>query len=99
MKTEIHECDRCHKKATTPEEKEKLALGSIKLGFETAYYSTSQLISIYVPNQKWEREWCRACRTELGILEDKVKHDTPAENIPSLEDMVREIVRQEINDR
>ena len=97
MKTEIYECDRCHKKAITKEERALLALGSIHIGFEKHYQSGGDY-QVYAANQSWSMELCRACRAEIGCLEDKVRA-AQAEGKPAqatLEDMVREIVRQEL---
>lgn len=95
MKTTIYECDRCHKKATTKEEIELLALGTVSVGFKIGGGSYSSP-EVYAAYQIWEKEMCRACRAEIGCLEDKKKEYKQApDNTPSLEDMVREIVRQE----
>jgi hypothetical protein len=98
MKTEIYECDKCHKKATTADEIKLLDLGSIHVGFERQYRSGGEY-DVYAAHQMWSKELCRACRAEIGCLESKVRSEAKAEtnNIPTLEDMVREIVRQEIN--
>lgn len=96
MKTEIYECDRCRKKATTKEERELLGLGDIHLGFRVDYACSC---SVWAATSAWHKQWCRACRAELGCQEEKIsdrKNPTPDNQVPSLEDMVREIVRQEI---
>ena len=97
MKTEIYECDRCHKKAITKEERDLLALGSIHVGFEKQYQSGGAY-GVYASHQTWSKELCRACRAEIGCLEDKIQE---AKNngqpiTATLEDMIREIVRQEL---
>lgn len=98
MKTEIYECDRCHKKAITAEERKLLDLGTISVGFERQYRGGVGY-DVYAAHQMWSKEMCRACRAEIGCLESKVRAESEAEsnNVPTLEDMVREIVRQEIN--
>jgi len=98
-KTEIYECDRCHKKATTKAEQEILALGTITVGFDVSYPSYSYSYpTVRARHQVWKQELCMACRAEIGCLEDKIREADKADNanVPSLEDMVREIVRQEI---
>ena len=97
MKTEIYECDRCHKKATTKEECDLLALGTIHVGFEK-HYSGNGDYNVWSSHAIWSKELCRACRAEIGCLEEKIKEAAKkgTTNIPSLEDMVREIVRQEL---
>lgn len=93
MKTEIYECDRCHKKAITSDEVYTLDLRAVKL----------EIISSVNLREKftWSAEWCRACRTQIGVeeldkREGKPQVQIPVEPQPSLEDMVREIVRQEL---
>lgn len=95
MKFETHKCDRCGKTATTEEEKEALGLGSIHLGFSIDSYGGGA--GVWAATERWSREWCRACRKELGMLERENKTSPEVtESAPSLEDMVREIVRQEL---
>lgn len=97
MKHEVHTCDRCGKSAATKEEQEVLNLGTLCLGFATnMFYSQPRVHSAH---HVWTREWCQACRTELGCLEPKVReaaqNGTP---VTSLEDLVREIVREEVQE-
>jgi hypothetical protein len=95
MKREILVCDRCGCEAETKEEKELQALGKICLGFDV-FYSSYSHPQVFAADKTWNREWCRKCRAELHILEDEIRKptaETPAP--PSLEDMIREIVRQE----
>ena len=95
MKTETLTCDRCGKSATTGEEKDKLGLGNIDLGFRTEYFYPSQTTAVYADHAEWHKQWCRACRKELGILEEELRKQ-PDAPVPTLEDMVREIVRSEL---
>ena len=96
MKIETWKCDRCGKLASTKEGIEELALGDITLGFKASYSSYSAP-SVYAAHQLWSRQWCRSCREKLGIVEAKVcaAHQNN-EPVPSLEDIVREIVQEEI---
>ena len=86
MKTEIYECDRCHKKATTPADIKSLDLTKAQ------FYVTGQAYSDTV----WSKDWCVNCRKELGVFELNRVTSPVAVVYPSLEDMVREIVRQEL---
>lgn len=88
-------CDRCKAQASTTEEKEKLGLGRICLGFDIShsYASPSSAPRIYAPHTQWEKEWCRKCRTDLGILEPEIrKAQQTGTPVPTLEDIIREIV-------
>ena len=97
MKTEIYECDRCHKKAITKEERDRLGLGTVNVGFERHYFGGGD-DKVFASHQAWSKDLCRACRAEIGCLEDKVRQaEHNKENtVPSLEDMIRKIVRQEL---
>jgi hypothetical protein len=97
MKTEIYECDRCHKKAITKEEREVLALGDVAIGF-SIHYTGYNPPAVFAPHRLWKKEICRACRKELGCIEEEIRDASKDEKIPvpSFEDMVREIVRQEM---
>ena len=94
MQTVTHECDRCHAKAIISDEVSALDLRAVKL----EVISSVNLCESFI----WRAEWCRACRTqsrveELDKREGKPPVQTPVVPQPSLEDMVREIVRQELN--
>ena len=94
MQTVTHECDRCHAKAITNDEVCALDLRGVKLEIVSS-------VNLY-ENFTWRSEWCQACRTQIRVEEldkrkDKPQVQTPVEPQPSLEDMVREIVRQELN--
>ena len=92
----IHVCDRCGKSAESKEATEKLGLGDICLGFNIhSSYGYGSSSKVYAANQTWRKSWCRACRKELGILEKEIRKNKEIQ-VPSLEDMVREIVREEI---
>lgn len=97
---EVHECDKCHKQATTTEEKELLGIGEVIVGFSLHHvgYGSLSRVEPYRAHQKWSKDLCRACRAEIGCLEEKIKEKDRANdnNVPTLEDMVREIVRQEL---
>jgi hypothetical protein len=94
MKREIQVCDRCGASAETVEEKQALELVQISLA--TGYVYTG--IRLHPSHPSWSKEWCLKCRTELGIL--PVPSGTQPKDVPeppSLEDMIREIVREEIS--
>lgn len=81
-------CDRCGK--VQNDDKQFWMVGFI---VTTNRYITS--VSNYTSVQH-KREWCRACVEEFGILPRVDTKDAPAPEIPlTIEDMIREIVREE----
>jgi len=96
MKREILVCDRCNTSAETVEERKELALASVHVGFNLHYGSYSGVRG-YPGHALWAREWCHKCRLELGIAGTPNEvSGKPGDEVPSLEDMIREIVRQEM---
>ena len=98
MKTEIYECDKCHKKATTQEEVAKLALVTFSIGTSIQYYSTMPNV-IYPTFQTWSKELCKDCRDKMGLTVKVMTKQAEPNSIPTFEDMVREIVREEMENR
>lgn len=93
----IHICDRCKKQAETKEELDALALHRVILGTDVFYYSHNRDGEVAKPHPRWEQQWCLACRKETGLhVVMEKKYNTPEAEVPTLESMVREIVRQEI---
>lgn len=96
MKREIFVCDHCGTSAEKPEEVKKLDLGRIILGFDVTHSSFSGA-RIRVPHTMWDRQWCLECRTKLGCLEPEIrKAERESAPVTPLEDLVREIIREEI---
>ena len=87
MRHTTHTCDRC--KRTGPEK--ELELWPIYLeAFQPCYPSSS----------KYRAEWCRPCCVATGLIPEqsndvdgKMVADVPA---PTLEDLIRDIVRNEM---
>lgn len=87
-------CDKCKHSQEHPQSPKQL--WDIGIGIETAgcssYYSTS-------PKLAHKQMWCRSCVIKAGLFPpsrtDEEKTPTPP---PTLEDMIREIAREEIND-
>lgn len=92
-------CDRCSKFADddNPESIKALALSTVTVGRRIAYtsYSGNQ---VYPASKEWTCEWCAACCREVGVFEILALEEKPPQGqaIPTLEDMIREIVRQEM---
>jgi hypothetical protein len=92
-------CDRCKREAEGDEAKKLLGLTKIVVGREAQYSYGST--TVYGGAPKWTGEWCLACCKEVGV--DKILAPRKVEGAeaqaaaaPSLEEMIREIVRQEI---
>ncbi len=100
-KRTIERCDRCGKEAEGKEAVDALKLSRIAVGRSISYSSYSGQ-SVYGASRAWDGEWCQACCVEVGVDnilpedQDRPKnaHELPA---PTLEQMIREIVRAEIN--
>ena len=102
MKREILVCDRCGAEAETKEEKGVLALGRVVIGFRldhASYGGLGDSVEIYAPHATWQKEMCRKCRAELGILEEKVRNAPADCPPPCMEDIIREIVSEEIQNQ
>jgi len=97
MKREIVVCDRCGAEAESKEAVEALQLGRIVLGFDTitsAYSGTT----VYGGHHMWTKEWCLKCRKELGVVRQHIQEaNRTGAAAPTLEDLVREIVRDEVS--
>jgi hypothetical protein len=96
---EIVGCDRCKKEAETPDEQRALDLHDVILGTSRRFvgqYETSR-VPAYAAHTEWQKVWCLTCRKETGlaVVEEK-RYSTPPAEVPELEAMVREIIRQEI---
>jgi ribosomal protein L40E len=97
MQRTIHVCDRCKAEAEGAEAVKELQLGRVVFGFDIFYSGYESTVNQPSAGHRiWDKQWCRKCREELGILQEEVRKDNPAVPVPSLEDMVREIVRCEI---
>lgn len=92
MQTITYKCDRRKKESTN---KDVLDLEEICIGYRTKNYNSytqSYTIDHY---RALHAEWCKECRKELGLTEEKRKaSNTPT---PTLEDYIREIVAEVVN--
>ena len=87
MITTIRTCDRCKK-----EVEEKDQLWNIAINYQ-CYPKPAES---YLPPKV---QWCRPCMEEMGLLGEKFQstvHNPIPSPAPTLEELVREIVREEI---
>lgn len=91
MITTTHQCDRCQKTVPTRAEIYELKLSAI--GGRFVYGSNEYAESTAFSSGK---HWCEDCLVNTGFFAFKTKTATPPEPLPSLEDMIREIVRSEL---
>jgi hypothetical protein len=89
MKRQIDVCDRCGKSAETPKGKEDLDLKTIGAGFASGPY-------VNIRNPAWVKDYCINCRTALGIATETQLQEAKPKSIPTLEDMIRELVAEEV---
>ncbi len=87
-----YKCDVCGKE-TTREDLETVGIGIKKPGS----YSYPSLN--YYDAQQREKDMCKECRKTFGIDSVEKKPNVPEPTYPTLEDMIREIVHQEIGNR
>jgi hypothetical protein len=85
MKTTTYKCDRCGAEDTD----NQIGLNFIKVGY--GQYITDASCRPMV-------EWCHKCRIETGLQKpsEKMPGVKPGEPPPTLEEMIREIVREEM---
>ena len=98
MRREIFVCDRCGKEAEGAEDVQKLDLHEVILGTRRQFTGQGELpMPVYELHAAWRKQWCLECRKTTGIAVVMAKeYKTPISEVPNLEDMIREIVRQEL---
>ena len=94
--TITYKCDRCGKESI---DKDELNLRIVGIGIKVDKYSSYQDRSYDLKDYyNREKEMCEGCRRELGIIEPMKKATggliMPVP--PTLEEVIREIVRSEI---
>lgn len=94
-----YKCDRCKLDSTNWKD---LDLKEIRIGMKkvSGSYSSSSYALHDFSNRK--AEWCEACCREVGIIPPLFYGKTPQDETvqqpkPTLEDLIREIVQEEIS--
>jgi hypothetical protein len=93
MKKEIYTCDRCKKDV------EKSDLSYCAVGVVSpSYGSCGQQAYNFLNDQLYrKKDLCRTCLDELGIvLPEKEKKKPEPEKYPTLDELIREMIREEI---
>ena len=89
MITTIYKCDKCGHEQETNDQMWNIGVSVSHHGSQIGRYETP----------RGKEMWCRKCIEKLGLLPahggKPQKPDEPKSAPPSLEDMVREIVREE----
>ncbi len=82
MKTMTYKCDKCGAEA----------VGENTIGIESITVTWGQYA-----NRVASGEWCTTCRKKYGLVHVPVTQQRPVPEVePTLEDMIREIVRKEL---
>lgn len=104
--TQHFECDRCHDKC---DGSDMIGLAGICLTFHDTSADPNDYSAGFQPRpsrNRAEREWCRKCRVEVGLLvprkqdnPSKIESDAAPVVAPpaTFEDLLREIIREEID--
>ena len=91
MITTTYKCDRCGAEST---ERATLDLKKVIVGVEeTGYsYGTNYVFVNDILNRG--KEMCIKCREELGLRQVQKKEGEPEKTYPTLEEMIREVIRE-----
>ena len=90
-RTTTYKCDRCGNEDT---DNKTVDLKFVMVGIRRDRYSSSGSEIDITDAQNRTQEMCKACRLELGIEPtQKPKADIP-EAYPTIEELIREIVRE-----
>jgi hypothetical protein len=79
-----YKCDRCGHEQETENQMWKVRLAYGYFGYETHF------------DDKYEKDWCRDCMAEFGLLINMPETRHPIVPPPTLDDFLRELVRDEI---
>lgn len=93
MLTTIFKCDRCSAESVGTDE---IHLQMLAIFSGRNHHNLTQH---YHDGKSLAADWCRRCRKKLDLLPDNASSkDVPAKDVPAptLEDMIREIIHEEI---
>jgi ribosomal protein S26 len=95
----IHKCDRCGATATTSKEISELKLQDVAIGIKNVHYSSPYYTYYLQDNLKREKQFCMKCCIELGIEPVLKNASSTVVTPPSFEDLIREMIREEIENK
>jgi hypothetical protein len=78
-------CDKCHKSQETSEQMWEIAIAYNHYGYNA-----------HIGNRYHQQLWCRDCMTSVAGFFEPVKKDAPPSPAPTLEDIIRELIREEL---
>lgn len=91
----IFKCDRCGK---VNDDNAELRLYNVAVGVsEIKYNSYAENIFLLKDLQNRQEEWCEKCLKDVGMSYSRETIEAPKDGFPTLEELVREIVREEAN--
>lgn len=96
MRISIDKCDRCGKSATTKSERDEFDLKKVAIGVYNVYGSSGD--TFRATDATHIVEYCTNCRTDLGLY-FKPKDETAKIPAPTLEDLLREIISEEVRNQ
>ncbi len=91
MITTTYKCDRCGAEST---DRYELDIQSVVVGIMNYDYGSNDYRVFDRLNRG--KDMCRKCREEFGLAPTERKKDEPEKTYPTLEEMFREIMREEI---
>lgn len=94
MKREISVCDKCGKEEELKNRSES-TFWNITLSANKEYYPSPYSVEYHVSGKN-TLNVCEDCLKELGFKVEKKVKENPEYKAPTLEDVIREIVRNEI---
>ena len=93
MQKTFFTCDRCGEgwEVVDPKDPQRW---QVSIGLDCMPISSPYVHTPILPNA----HWCRKCVVEMGLLDghDKEPRDISPATPPSIEDIIREIVREEV---
>lgn len=104
MQTRSFECDRCGKKGTMcgrgnayeDEDGNPIQIWYVAVMYSSVAILEQPALNLYQGGKtRVKAEWCRDCLDATGLIPPPERKETEAPPPPTIEDAIREIVREE----